>query len=231
MHGLLLVLVASTGVGLHIGETEHVSYQEVLGLVEMMSSEVKQRTQRPVVIDSADWEQCRGRGPCLDAVRARTQTTDVVVVRVFAGPLTLHVAAERFYPDVEATRTSSASLPKANQQTWRRELGSMVVRLFPDIREPRVEPPPLAQAIAPPLEEPSIAPWIVLGASGAAAAVGIGFGVSGRVAKSRLEGQVTTFEERAELETRVRSHGITATVLFGAAAAGAITALLLYAFD
>src|SRR5687768_3324086 len=159
VHGLLLVLMTSTGVGLHIGETEHVSYQEVLQLVEMMSSVVKQRTQRPVVIDSADWEQCRGRGPCLDAVRARTQTSDVVVVRVFAGPLTLHVAAERFYPDVEATRTSSASLPKTDREPWSRQIASMVVRLFPDVRTLRVEPPPLAETVPPPLEEPpSIAP-------------------------------------------------------------------------
>ena len=235
VHGLVLALIATTGVGIHIGESNHVSYQEVLALAEVMASFVEQRTDREVVIDSADWEQCRGRGPCLDAVRARTNASDVVVVRVIAGPLTLHVASERFYFDVEATRTSSASLPKDDREIWNDKLEGMVARLFPEpprIAPPPPPPPPLAIEITPPPpEEHSVAPWIVLGAAGAVAAVGVGFGVSNRLARNQLEGELTTIDQRADLESRIRTHGITANVLFGAAAAGAITALLLYAFD
>jgi hypothetical protein len=236
VHGLLLSLMATTGVGIHIGETDHVSYQDVLGLVEVMAKQIESRTSRTVRIDSADWEQCRGRGPCLDAVRARTRAKDVVIVRVIAGPLTMHVASERFYGDVAATRTSSASLPKSDKESWGSRLDGMVARLFPEkipklTPPPPPPPPPIAEVVTPPIEEPSIAPWIVLGASGAVAAVGVGFGVSSRLAKGRLEGQVTTIEERSDLEGRTREHGIAANVLFGAAAAGAITAILLYALD
>ncbi len=225
--------MASPGVGIHIGETEHVSYQEVLGLVEQMATLVKQKTGRPVVIDSADWEQCRGRGPCVDAVRARTETTDVVIVRVLAGPLTLAIASERFYADVEATRTSSTSVPKHDQLAWRQKLGGMVARLFPEL--PVLEPPPpsgpLVVDLTPRPAEHGVAPWVVLGASGAVAGVGLGFGISNRIARARLEGEVTTMEERADLEARIRTHGIAAIALLGTATVGAVTAILLYAFD
>lgn len=230
MHPVLLALIATTGVGIHIGEMERVPYQDVLGLCETMSGLIRDRTVRPVVIYSADWEQCRGRGPCLDAVRARTQTTDVVVVRVFGGPLTLHVATERFYPDVEATRTSSVSLPKNDSKSWQHKLEAMVRNLFPDAVQ--LPPPPAtSETVGPPPSAPSIAPWIVLGASGAAAAVGIGFAVSNSVARNQLEGNLTLDEEQADLSERARTHGIAAAALLGTAAAGAITALLLYAFD
>jgi hypothetical protein len=233
VHGLLLSLAATTGI--HIGETDHVPYQDALSLVETMAGLIEERTERPVVVDASEWEQCRGRGPCLDAVRARTRAEDVVIVRVIAGPLTLHVASERFYFDVAATRTSSASLPKNERESWRPRLEKMVVRLFPELPEvappPPSPPPPLVQVATEPPPEPSIAPWVVLGVSGAVAAVGTGFGVSNYVAKNQLEGQVVLIDERADLEGRVRSHGITATVLFSAAAAGAITAVLLYVFD
>jgi hypothetical protein len=230
VHPVLLALIATTGVGIHIGETERVPYQDVLGLVETMSGSIRERTVRPVVIDSADWEQCRGRGPCLDAVRARTQTTDVVVVRVFGGPLTLHVATERFYPDVEATRTSSVSLPKNDTASWKRKLDGMVRHLFPDAVQ--LPPPPAtSETVAQPPSEASIAPWIVLGASGAAAAVGIGFAISNSVARNQLEGNLTLDEEHEALSDRARTHGIAAAALLGTAAAGALTALLIYALD
>lgn len=225
---MLLALIASTGVGLHSGETENLTSREVIELMDALGSRVRERTGRSVAIDSGDWDQCRGRGPCLDAVRARTGAADVVIVRAIAGPLSVLVSAERFYPDVDATRTASASLARRDPAARGAPLDAMVASLFPEVLSVEIAKAPI---VVPPAPEPSVAPWIVLGASAAVAVVGAGFGISNQLASSRLEGEIVDPSERDDLESRVRAHGIAANVLLGAAAAGGIAALVVWLVD
>lgn len=214
------MLGASVGVALT--DARALSDDEVEAVVTGIVAALDARTGRAERVPS---RACEGRSPCVDAVRVRLRLIGVPTrVRVIATlddgePITVDVdRAPDTWP--EAWADLAASLFPAPPP--------VVAPPPPPIAPPPVAPPPVAPPppIADPVvESPSLAPWIAAGASAAALAVGVGFGLSSRGARTTAANEPATPRELADLESRAQTHGVVANVSFGAAVLAGVAAV------
>lgn len=229
---LALALVGDVGIA--IEEARGVSGEDVSSIAEGLVEAVSARTGA-AKIDTGP--RCERADRCIDDVRRRVGTSDLLLVRVIGVPTRLrlfvtHVAADGTKRDeaVDVARSRGKWAP-----AWRR-LAATLFDAKPEVPPP--PPPPLAASpppppspppsivappppAAPPEADPSIGPWIVLGASVATLATGIGFGFSSRGARQTAANEPKTPSELRDLEDRAIDHGTIANVMFGTSAVAA----------
>lgn len=224
----LAFALVGADVGLRVEEHEDLPLETALRLAESLGRAIEQRTGRSFVIDDFVWEPCRAEDRCLGEARARTGAKDVILMKLFGAPKKIRVIAQRF--GLEATR-SEANVP-IEVNAWGVPLEEMARLLFPNDRKPepkKVEEPPLVPVKTEPLPpQPSIAPWVLLGAGATALVVGSVFGVSSRLARNTAEGEPLSDMQFADERDRLKAHGWAANILWpvGALTAGAGAYLL-----
>lgn len=229
MTGTLLLLLPSA-IGLHVGTYDRISIREVLEVSEQVQAALEARTGQDVRIDAVDWAQCDAFDACADGARARMQVDEVVLLRVFGGPLQIFVEARREVDGEE--RKASGAHPKSALTPA--AFAPLVAALFPP--GPARAPPRAAlgvvatASVAAPAADYT-APLVVGGVSVALAAVGVGLGLSSRGASQTAMQSFLPPSEHEATVGRADEHALAANVLFGAAAAGAVTALVLWLVD
>jgi hypothetical protein len=203
-----LVLSIAASVEIRIEDSRGVSSDDGAAILAALREAIDDRTNDP-----------GGEG---------LRPTDVVLVRLIGVPTRIRLIAERrgareAHSEVDLSRAKGS---------WSTSLAGVAKELFPEepLPPPVAPPPPLVPPPLPP-EEPSLAPWIVVGAGAVALAVGAGFGFSSRGARSSAANEPHTPEELADLEDRAIGHGIAANVLFGVGAAGVAGGLIWWLLD
>lgn len=145
-----------------------------------------------------------------------------VTVKLFGGLTLIRLLAER--GDISRIEID---LPRDRDQ-WLDPLDTAARALFPEL--PKTEMVVATATTAPAAAERSIAPWVVFGVGAVALAVGTGFGLSSRSARS----QSTALMPGAEFERladRTQSHAIVADVFFAVALLGGGTAAVLLGLE
>src|SRR5207249_1211289 len=141
-------------------------------------------------------------------------------------PTKARLIAER-YQGV-ALKKAEADVPRASAD-WKNGLDEIASTLFAGAAVP---PAAVAAAItAAPPKPRSIAPWVVIGASAAAAGVGIFFGLGNESARHEIHDVMHMPDEIEGYKSQLVRDGVIADVLFAAAGAGLVTAVLLWIYD
>src|SRR5688572_8419299 len=94
--GLLLV---GSGVGVHLEELGEMPLAEASSFADRLAEAIEARTGRRAVLDDPLWPACKESNRCVDAIRARTETEDVVLLRLYKGPTKIRLIAERLSLD------------------------------------------------------------------------------------------------------------------------------------
>ena len=222
-----LLITSPQPVGVHVEEAD------ALGPALAIAHQVKDALEAHGVgatVDNPDWARC-DVGRCLSDVRVRTRASTLLMLRIFAGPTRTRVFAELLGPDDQPVASAHTDLPQGGTaQTRKAKLQALVVQLFPSPKEtPAVRTAPKTPTTV--QAGPGAGPWFVLGGSGLALALGIGFGLSSQSARGQLEGQVLVPAQLAQLEDRLSTHALVANTMFATAALSAVSAALWYWLD
>ncbi len=224
-------------VGVAVTDARGLSDDDLEAVVTGVVASLDARTGRAV---RDKGPACSGDRACIDAVRARTATRDVVTLRLIGVPTRVRVLASR---NGEAPHT--VDVDRA-QEGWGAAWSGLAEALFP--APPPVAPPPVASVpppsipppqVAPPVivtpppegASPSVAPWIIAGAGVAALAVGVGFGLSSRGARATAANEPASPRELDDLESRAQTHGVIANVAFGSAFVAGVAAVAWVVFE
>jgi hypothetical protein len=186
--GLLLV---GSGVSVHLEELGETPLQEASTFAERLADAIESRTARRAVLDDPLWPECREASRCVDAIRARTKTDDVVMLRLYSGPTKLRLIAERLSLDGLRNARIEENFPR-EEKAWADPIANLTERLFPEPPKPEEEITEGAEVPSPTEESVGffdVAPWAVFGVSAAALAASAGFALSSRAARRDLANQ------------------------------------------
>lgn len=251
---LALLLVGQIAV--HVEDARGIEDQERARLVETFGAALGAASgARSVVSD----QRCADAARCTDEIREKTGASDVVHVRLIGVPTRIRVVAERASADAGPLRRAQADLTR-DAASWRRALDGVALVLFPAgdpaarAAVPEAAPPVAPEKAAPSAlpaaataidgatpaaAEPSFLPWVVLGGSAVALGLGVVFGIQAKNATEEL--QSPPFPERPELSRSDQqnqelqdsefSNGLAANLLFGTAALGVATGVVLLVLE
>jgi hypothetical protein len=226
---VLPLLWLGAGIGVHLEEVEEVSPEAARSVLDSLGTALLARTGTIATADDPVWTECDSGDRCLENIRARTQAGELVMLRVFGGPKSTHLVAERI--DAKNASKQHAKLTvEGTAMPDAAALAPLARELFPEPRAPtKLELSDAGgRALSP---APSYGPWILLGAGAVAAGVGILFGASSRSAGDRVAHEVLPGPESDDLSSRRDTHAFAANMLFGTAAAAGAGALLWMLFD
>ncbi|MFO0726518.1 MAG: hypothetical protein U1E65_22220 [Myxococcota bacterium] len=172
MIALGLVLIGAT-VGVHVETLGALSPGETDELVQAILHQAGARTDARLVLDE-ERGGCTEIDKCITAVRSRTSSFELLMVRIVAGPRKIRVIVEHFLPEATslADRRGETELSR-EPKSWGEPLGALldpiVLRAAPaEVRGPSVAPLP-----------PRPFPWLAAGSlAGGAALTGIGVGLA-----------------------------------------------------
>jgi hypothetical protein len=240
------LLLVGADVGLRIDDARGVSNDDVAEICGVLGKAIEDRAKLTSAIDAAE-TSCTRADRCIEDLRARTGATDILFIRFLGVPTRIRLLIELFpLRATVASKTVELDLTRT-RSSWAATLAGVAAELFPKreqpvaqpARSPELQPPPEKTppeiAVAPTSREPEEEddgwiPWAVIGTGVVVGAVGIGFGVSSRNARSEAISGPHTDAENAALEDRAIGHGIAANVMFVGAAiaigAGVVLELL-----
>ncbi|MBI2378883.1 MAG: hypothetical protein HYV07_33115 [Deltaproteobacteria bacterium] len=210
----------------------------------------------PVLVLESPGPDCRAIDRCYAEIRAKTNAEEIIFVRLLGSLTRVRVLAERVIDnsalrradnDVERDRASWNAIfdgialilypegklvPKPPVAVSPPPLPTETppVSVTPDVPRLADPPPPLPDpaltATAPADEEPSVLPWVVIGASAATLIGGTVFGLRNRalVRDGKAE---TDPQTRKRIEDSVFTTGLLANVLLGLTVVGGVTGTVL----
>jgi hypothetical protein len=227
--GLLLV---GSGVSVHLEELGEMPLEEASSFADRLAEAIEARTARRAVLDDPLWPECKEANRCIDAIRARTKTDDVVLLRLYSGPTKIRLYAERLSLDGLRDARLEENVPKERAE-WGPPIDKLASQLFPEPPRPEEEAADVVSTTT--VQESTgffdVAPWVVLGAGGATLIVSGVFGLSWRSARSDLMEPNPDPEAFDDAFNRMQSHGRIATGLLigGLAGLAAGGVLLMFA--
>jgi hypothetical protein len=222
--GLLLLGVVGANIGVHVEQVGELSPELKRALIEDLGRAIDKRSGKKAVLDEVS-TACLEPDGCLAAVSSRTASDEVLLLKLFNGPLSIHVLAER--AQGASRQRSEADLPKT-RSAWQVPLQDLVVRLLPSQVLPTVAaatPLDIGLGLRPPSRR-TITPWLILG--GAALAVG-GAALLGSDSSSAAD-QLSTRQGPAAfpgLVSRARTEATLSEILYAVGAAAGVTGLAL----
>jgi hypothetical protein len=223
MIGLLLT---ASGVGVHLEDVGELPLEDAARLAQSLAQAIEKRTGQRSVVDDPLWPACQTGDRCTAAIRDRTQTNDIVFVRLFAAPLKIRLIAERVAPKAEPRRTE-VDLPKSDR-AWSSALEPAAAALFPEgaaaLKAAIDTHTTTTPAVKP---ESGPASWILLGAGGVALGTGVGLGIVSRRARTAIQSEDLDDAAYGSAVTRMQVTAIAADILFLAAAACIVASLVL----
>lgn len=215
-----LLLVAT--VGLSVAETQDVAREDRERILDALEKTIGEVSGRRVVRDTDLWGSCGNKPHCVDEVRARTGTTDVVIVAAFGGVTRVRVVVQR-HRSKAPTAEVKLQVPLGADPTA--AIRDAIRKLFPE-GPPEIVvdgPPP------PPPPEPTLTlwpTWVAGGVAVAAAGGAIGFGLSASSAASSVRERISAPDEFDRASDRASTHGtISNTLIVTAGVAAAVAAV------
>jgi hypothetical protein len=203
--GLLLV---GSGTGVHLEEHGEMQLQEAASFAGRLTDAIEARTARRAVLDDPLWPECKDANRCVDAIRARTKTEDVVLLRLYAGPTKIRLIAERLSLDGLRDARIEENVPR-DANGWNAPIEGLAERLFPEPPRPEETVAERVVTTPPPDEAPGffdVAPWVVLGTGAAALIASGGFALSWKSARDEVTRDPSQEEFDAAFD-RIRTHG------------------------
>jgi hypothetical protein len=242
-----LGVLLTASVGVHVSEERGVSQQDREALVALLVKGVEKRSGQKAVIDKKTG-RCEPSSECASKVRARANAEEAILLRLIGGPFRILVVAERHSNEMHRAQAELNRRAKP----WGDQIERLVEELYPVAEpEPARDPPPVAStatvALAlpppqvqpevllpppePPSSEPSLTPWIVIGAGVALGAVAIAFGIENLSVRNEAETPGLTNDRLDELDDRAFRSGLAADILYGASGLGIAAGVLLLLVD
>jgi hypothetical protein len=250
------LLAVGSGVVIHVDDARGVADPDVAQLTSTLRRAIEARSGQAAIVDTSK-SPCAAADRCLDGIRQRTESDEVVFLTLLGVPSRIRLLAER------VKRRSASPSEKAEidlgraQSAWREKLGLVAAQLFPEPAAPPLETPessarptppsnearaaaplepkpaPAAQAEAPrePASGFNYVPWLSIGTGVAALAVGTGLGLSARAARDSAASMPHTSAEIEDLRSRAVGHGLAADILFGVSALAIGLGIALLLFD
>jgi hypothetical protein len=205
-----LALLVATVQAVSVEDARGVSADDQAALVRALSEAVERRA-----------------GPVEDSLK----------LRLLGVPTRIRVLAVR----EPGKKTGEVDLPRAREK-WAPVLDTLAATLFeprpPPLVEKKAEAPPRPSLVHDPVKSTDVpsdrvsyAPWIVVGAGVVALAVGTGFGISSRGARSEALERPHSAEMNAALEDRAVGHGWAANILLGSGLVAIGTGVVLFVID
>ncbi len=211
---LWLGIVASA-VSLSLEEHDQVAPDQIALVVATLRSVIENETGSPVI----------ERPPGL--VDARTSAESIEIhVRLFGGPIHIHVALERNGGAV----VSSTDLPNEKSEAWK----DLLLRPVREMLEGWRRPPKIASKMdlePPPPSTRSLAPLVLVSAGGAATTGALVFALLAKNARSGLEADGYTAAGFDARYATLRRDETIAEVCLGAALVGTAVAFAWWLFD
>ncbi|MCC7383816.1 MAG: hypothetical protein IT384_18385 [Deltaproteobacteria bacterium] len=224
---LLAALATGGGFGVRLEEIGEVPREESVRMVAELGRAIERACGRRIAIDDPDWPSCLGVESCLDQIRSRTETEDVVLVRIFGSPTMARVIAERFRPGTGAPARTEIDVDR-DPDRWRLAFDRLAPEICPEPRvEPRVEIVPSPALAVAKDEGSSLLPWFAFGASAVALGAACAFGASSVAARDESQRLDLSDDAFDSLADRTQVHAIAADTLFVAAGAGLVAGVLL----
>lgn len=214
----LALLLFGGGIAIHVEDTEAIETEAALALGAELARAIETRTGTAASIDEPGGGRCQARDRCVGEIRARTAATEVVLLRVFGGPRSIQLIAERIRPRLALAVQGKLTLERGGAAPL--QLEPLAATLFPEVR---------ASAPAPPIEAPpehtSWVPWAIAGSGAVLAVAGAVLAASSAGAKARLEAEVLPEATSESLSDRQVAHGTAGAVLIPAGAAALLAGL------
>lgn len=205
--GLLLVGAA---IGLHadiVGELPKAQAQELIGAVERAAAK---RAQVPVVLDEQEGG-CDEIERCITAVRSRTSSFELLLLRLVAGPTKTRVIAEHYTAEATSVPDARSEVDLSRDpQSW----GEAVERLVAAIVPIRSAKDPASLLSVAPVRARAF-PWagtLTTGAGAALLAVGAGLAVGSAGSRSSASGSARMPEDTRALLSSAGTQAILADV-------------------
>ena len=224
----MIAALASENVALVLVEAEGVESDAATALLRELADAISSLTGFSTVTDDPLWSACAEEASCVADVGAHAKAKNVVLAKIYGARTKVLLIADlhRLGPDgIERGPSAQATL-SVDQQAWSRELSAVAHTLFPGTSSVSVSLPKEEPKLPEP-EGPTIAPWILFGASAVALGAGIGFGVSSASARDELMMGAHFDDEIDRLTGRMKTHALVANVMYGVAGAGAIAGIVL----
>lgn len=215
---LLGLLLAGATIGLHVDEVGEVPPELRRAVLEETARAIEERTgQRPILDEVSGG--CLTQN-CVAEIRSRTQSVEVALLRLIAGPLSLRLSIERIAAHASSVGDKSeADLPRKTEDLAA-PIATLVAKVFP----PKAPEQQSLIGTRPP-EEPRniLAPVLLIGGGAALAATGVVFGLGSR---SKLDELAEKPLERGAFRDNVSGSSRDATLanVFFIAAATVLTA-------
>ncbi len=233
--GLALVAVAT--VALNVEYSRGVDPQELFELTTQVSSAITETSSRGVTMDELG-PPCATEDRCIQDIAARTGNDWVVLMRVIGVSSRIRVVlnyAQATQPELHERRVDLTR----DRKTWSPALVQALRDAIPPAPTPRPPDQPRLGSLpnAPPITAPStppeVSPWpyLAMGSGAAAAGIGVIFGIRSANARTAGEAQFLPDGEFQRLEGQAINSGITANIMFGAAAVGIVTGAVLLLMD
>lgn len=200
------ILILGAPIALQVEESAEIERALEQGIVEGMREALAQVTDREVEIDP-------GRGPCHEPARCaavfeRTGASDLVLLRLAGGPVSVRVSAKRVDRAGAASEPIVAKLPR--DAIAPESLRALAHGLFPD---------PITPPVAASVDRPTALLWLTGGAALGGILAGTLFGIASLRTKAEIESQAMGAIAFEEASARLTRDQIAANVCFGAAAA------------
>lgn len=223
------MLAALLAIGVHVEEVANTPLELAEALTSSLAAALKDRTQVSPSVDTLDWPACSADDRCLPEIRARLGAQEIVLLRYFSGPTLIRVVAHRMRPDENTPHPAiEVDIPK-DRARWHGAFAALAAQLYESRTADRV----IVEAAPPPERPPRFgaAPYIVLGASVAALAVGLVFGANSSSTADQIKTGFHNEGELDALESRLHTQAITADILFLVAGIAGLSGTALLIFD
>lgn len=205
--GLLLVGAA---IGLHadiVGELPKPQAQELIATIERAAAK---RAQAPVILDDQEGG-CDEIERCITAVRSRTSSFELLLLRLVAGPTKTRVIAEHYTAEATSVPDARSEVDVSRDpQSWAEAIERLVVATVP-VRS--AKDPAALLSVAPARAEPF--PWagtLTTGAGAALLAVGAGLAIGSAGSRSSASGTARAPEDTRALLSSAGTQAILADV-------------------
>lgn len=248
---MLALSVVGSGVAIHVDDARGLSNRDLEQLTGALKRAIEDRSGQNATVDAPNLPPCTAADRCVDRIRARTESGDVVFLTLIGVPTRIRVVAERI-AETKAAPTSRVEIDLLRgERTWTETLGAIAARLFPEgstivtpaedkpaIDPPRAvdpEPPNLVPEerveMTPAAKSFNVLPWASIGAGAVALAVGVGFGFDSKAARDSAANMPHTPSEIDDLRGRAIGHAWVANILYAVALVGVGVGVGLLVFD
>ena len=130
----VLLLAAVPVIGIGVEEASHVDSPTLADIAHAFADAVEQSARAGTKVDDALWSSCaseEGERPCVEELRSKFGTSEVVLLRLYGGVTSVRVVADRFSVGSLPYRSGEVNLPREREK-WTLHMFQLALAVFPD---------------------------------------------------------------------------------------------------